>query len=1259
MRRLEYVGGGSEKFWEGSAAGTVVTVRWGRIGTNGQTKDKGFATAEAADAHLAKLVAEKQRKGYVEAGASTPAGSGTADSGTTGSGTAGSGTAEAGAAGTGSPAEATAPRAGEPTVHAAPVQGGQSDQDATPTGAPGGGDGAPAEDEPWPDEDTFTPTASVLRHAVPRRGTARPPRKLTPKATDTAQDILAKRLEPLHALLNHPQTDAVLHDAGHAQLTGKPSPLGAAVVYVAARFESRYTDQSKYAVFADHWLAEWGPVFAAEAVLQLTAIRFESVGARVNSRSTGRVTSHDTSLRHAPGSLSWNWPGEELTERVRHALATATDADYAAAVEVLARWRDTSARQAVVAYLLPTEADWVAEALATPPGRHDGAPLRLLASAVGTVEQFERLRPHLSPWSLDRSPRTLPTLVDTLGPALVPALDEWITTAGADLSRTMLGHLAAFPTEEAFAVLVRRAGDKLVPPFLQEAMRRFPRRATRQLAEAVAATREPGVLGTLLNAHVLTRLAVVDAVEVSEKARAVLDGIAAATAARVPEAAPADLPPVLADPPWLRPRTRATPVVVTGLTPLGEPGIAWADGEQEQWSDRTGLSSPFWPPIDWDREFEDQKTRDDDWKTLPLIVEGPFDRSEALLRAWEPKAYWRLEFWGRSLAARFGLTALPALLEVGATQPAAVVDLLQPFTGPEVSALMADWASRLKSVRPRALAYFARHGVDSVRPLVPAALAKAGRERTAAETVIRQITRQAGAEAVLAVAAEYGAEAERGIAALLATDPLTVLPAKLPAVGEWAHPGLLPQVLLADRATALPLSAARDLITIFALGKPGEPYAGLAPVREAVEPGSLARFAWKLFQHWLAAGGSSKDGWVLTALGAVGDDETVRGLAPLIRAWPGEGGHQRAVAGLDVLAEIGTDVALMHLNGIANKVKFKGLKTRAEEKMMAVADALGLATEQLADRLVPDLGLDADGSMVLDYGPRRFTVGFDEQLKPFVADPDGTRRKVLPKPGAKDDPDLAPHAYQLFSGLKKDVKTVAADQVRRLERAMVTGRRWSAAEFTEFFAGHPLLWHLVRRLVWGRYEGGELVGSFRLAEDRTLADVEDNALTLPEGATVGVAHPLHLGAALEPWGELFADYEILQPFPQLGRQVFELTAEDRAGTSLARFTGIEVPTGRVLGLVHRGWERGTPQDGGVEPWITRPLPDGRVLVATLDPGIAVGAVDIFPEQKLTEVWLTDDSGYYWSNHQKRHAFADVDPVAASELLADLTMLTAR
>ncbi len=135
----------------------------------------------------------------------------------------------------------------------------------------------------------------------------------------------------------------------------------------------------------------------------------------------------------------------------------------------------------------------------------------------------------------------------------------------------------------------------------------------------------------------------------------------------------------------------------------------------------------------------------------------------------------------------------------------------------------------------------------------------------------------------------------------------------------------------------------------------------------------------------------------------------------------------RAVrAGLDILAAIGTDVALMHLNGIAGKAKFKGLQERAREKIAAVAEARGFTPEELADRLVPDLGLDEQGTVRLDFGPRQFFVGFDEALKPFVRDAQGARLKDLPKPNKADDAALAEAATERFKVMKKDAKATKA-----------------------------------------------------------------------------------------------------------------------------------------------------------------------------------------------------------------------------------------
>jgi predicted DNA-binding WGR domain protein len=65
IKRFEFVGGGSDKFWEITTRGAEIIVRFGRNGAQGQTTTKTFPDAAAARAHADKLIRQKTGKGYV------------------------------------------------------------------------------------------------------------------------------------------------------------------------------------------------------------------------------------------------------------------------------------------------------------------------------------------------------------------------------------------------------------------------------------------------------------------------------------------------------------------------------------------------------------------------------------------------------------------------------------------------------------------------------------------------------------------------------------------------------------------------------------------------------------------------------------------------------------------------------------------------------------------------------------------------------------------------------------------------------------------------------------------------------------------------------------------------------------------------------------------------------------------------------------------------------------------------------------------
>lgn len=546
-----------------------------------------------------------------------------------------------------------------------------------------------------------------------------------------------------------------------------------------------------------------------------------------------------------------------------------------------------------------------------------------------------------------------------------------------------------------------------------------------------------------------------------------------------------------------------------------------------------------------------------------------------------------------------------------------------------------------KSEDPRPAAY----EVLRASPQLALPLVRAQARRAWAKTLLLQLERLVGGDAD-----DKRADAEAS------TLPQALRSAAKFKAPEFWKPEALPRIVFTD-GTVLSRASLEPL----AVALKADDRATVAELKQIADPASLSNFGWELFQAWLTQGAPSKEKWAFVALGLLGDDEIARRLTPLIRSWPGESQHQRAVSGLDVLGDIGSDVVLMMLNGIAQKVKFKGLQERARQKMEEIASKRGLTGEQLADRLVPDLDLEDDGSKTLDFGPRSFRVGFDETLSPFAMDATGTRLKDLPNPNSKDDPTLAEAATAAWKGMKKDVRALASIQLLRLELAMANARRWRPDEFRNFFVEHPLLTHVVRRLVWGVYaEDGTLQRTFRVAEDKTHADVADEAYELPSGAVVGIAHRLQLSDAdADAWSKVFSEYELGQPFEQLARSMYRLSPAERIGTDLKRFENRVVETKKMLGLLSRGWRKGQAQDGGCIFEMYKPIRPGLIASLDFEQGLNAGGMDfVDPEQTLKVITFAPDEPN-WGTRQGLIDLSSVDDVTLSEIVRDVESLGAK
>lgn len=1093
---------------------------------------------------------------------------------------------------------------------------------------------------------------------MPRRGERTgTPVVLDPEAPKLVRGLIKVHQDDIRSAFALPENQAyasaALRHLDSVVSGSEPDPTGAGTIAALLHASERRYKSGAIRPELDAWCLEHGLAFAVGALIEAMSLNPWPNAWHRRSIDTVAERQLQDSTRSQLGGLHM-----ELRNgfpSARGLLAAATEADYAAALAEAAKHRGNATRRLIVSLLFPERADWAAEVAAEHDSGVDDYAAVLLWYLLEDPAHLAAARlTKFTDWWI--SDLLVANTLANLGAGAYPVFTATIRQHPDAESRERLYRaLALTPSDEAAAFLFGRLDEPFTQPAAETAIATAPQRALRVIA-ALSASAAPELLprfAALAARAPETALAALD-----ESTRAAIDALRAP--AGLPEAAPEALPPLLVSPPWTVKRPKRKAVTITGLEAPAGLDLVWAEGEADAWSVARNNYFSDYTDEEWRQRTRSLGTRDRGYMLTAILAYAPKEIAETVVERWEGTTSTYEADDCKTILARFGPRVVPGVLDTLRNNPA-YHEALVPIRSVEAARLAADWFARLKTARAGAVAWVDRHGADGASLLIPDALGADRKARQSAEGLLVLAAMRHGADVVTAAAEPYGPEAVSAIAALVDGDPLEPRGVKVPKLPAWADPAMLPPITLADGTAVLPPASVRHLVTVLALTTPDYPYAGFDVAVGACDPASLTRFSRALFQLWLASGGTAKDGWALTQLAHFADDDTVRLLAPKVREWPGQSQHKRAVTGLGVLGAIGSEIALRAVQGIAEKVKFKALKVEAGVQIAAIAAELGLTRDQLADRLVPDFGLGDDAALTLDYGPRTFTVRFDEQLKPYVTDADGKPRKSLPKPGAKDDAALAEPAYQRFTLLKKELRSTSADQVARLEKAMAQARTWTTEEFERFFARHPLVKHLARRLVWTAEADGARTG-FRIAEDGTYSDAADDDFDLPEHATVRIAHPFHLEAKeIDAWSEILADYEILQPFEQLTRPVMAFTDAELTDGHLARFEDAEVEVGRLLGLTKHGWHRAAPEDGGVEPGIAYAIPGGGYVTVALEPGIWVGMIGENPIQKLVGVRLGAQETYYWHGAAKdtRPRPPEVDPLIASEILTTLARVTGR
>lgn len=343
------------------------------------------------------------------------------------------------------------------------------------------------------------------------------------------------------------------------------------------------------------------------------------------------------------------------------------------------------------------------------------------------------------------------------------------------------------------------------------------------------------------------------------------------------------------------------------------------------------------------------------------------------------------------------------------------------------------------------------------------------------------------------------------------------------------RPAQLPTVHTSDGAYRVPEQVMVGLASQAAMAK--TPAAQAELLRAAVEDlnkDEAGRFAWAFFERWYAPKVLDKTHlWVLALIEHLGGRIEAAELGATLgnRRWQ----YRIRPKAMRALQRMAIPEALTGLLRVSDRW------ATARSYLEEVQKAWGCEWEEFLDRIVPECGLNALHCLELDFGERKPIAALVPPSKLVIVDRgSGDVFQKLPPKRKTDDAARYNAAREQYKALRKSLSKVIEEQVPRLERAMISDRRFEREHWVQHVCGHAVIGPMACTLVWKTLRDGEWVTFMPTHPDDTCIDANYDEVQL--GEEIALAHPADLTPEDKAaWSEVIADSEIVQPFDQLAR----------------------------------------------------------------------------------------------------------------------------
>lgn len=314
-----------------------------------------------------------------------------------------------------------------------------------------------------------------------------------------------------------------------------------------------------------------------------------------------------------------------------------------------------------------------------------------------------------------------------------------------------------------------------------------------------------------------------------------------------------------------------------------------------------------------------------------------------------------------------------------------------------------------------------------------------------------------------------------------------------------------------------------------------------------------------IYDRWIFEGADTTYKYVMIPYLVYETEYKIEKVGYNLKEWCESGRISLANYAISTLAFNGSLYSLILIDYISNNVKYYKIKNTSKLAFKAAAKKLDISEDKLSDKIILDFGIDKEGKKLLKDDSCSFTLYINEKLD-IDKILDNKKNEYISRIDKYHN--VSKNILDEFYSIKNNIKASYKFQASRLNKALMTGKKWSSDDWKKIFEENYIMSTLADIFIWTIYNKNDKILR-QVKYDRKTASFY--AIDNNEEIKLNKQHQLSLASPVEMTDEeikkskqLLIDLKIKQPFNQMQNINFSFEDGDIKENIIVKYRNKEV-----------------------------------------------------------------------------------------------------